>query len=178
MLDRVCESIGRPRVANDLGRRHSDGGQTPGDAADTDLQVRRLRDIEGAFHRILDRTRGVITEVLRPPSSEAFLRLVPSESSSGASRSQGPITKAGNGHARRLLVEAVWHRQKRYTIGKTMRDRWDLAPAAARARGDLGNRRLHARWVTFLKRNKKPSIANVAIARELAGWCLAVLEEN
>jgi transposase len=110
----------------------------------------------------------------------AFLGLVPSESSSGASRSQGAITKTGNGHARRLLVEAAWHHQKRYTIGKTLRDRWDLAPAAARVRGDLGNRRLHARWVTFTQRNKKPSIANVGIARELAGWCwsLAVLEAD
>mgnify|MGYP003406624996 CR=1 FL=1 len=61
-----------------------------------------------------------------------------------------------------------------------MRDRWDLAPAAARARGDEGNRRLHQRWVRFIERNKKPTIANVAIARELAGWCwsLAVLEEQ
>ena len=48
-----------------------------------------------------------------------------------------------------------------------------------RARGDEGNRRLHQRWVRFIDRKKKPTIANVAIARELAGWCwsLAVLEE-
>ncbi len=60
-----------------------------------------------------------------------------------------------------------------------MRDRWDLAPAAARAPGDQGNRRLHQRWVKFTERKKKPTIANVAIARELAGWCwsLAVLED-
>ncbi|MFH5821011.1 transposase [Georgenia sp. AZ-5] len=64
-------------------------------------------------------------------------------------------------------------------IGKTMRDRWDNAPAAARARGDLGNRRLHARWVTFIDRRKRPTIANVAIARELAGWCwsLAIMDD-
>jgi transposase len=92
---------------------------------------------------------------------------------------QGSITKTGNTHVRRLLVEAAWHHRARYTVGKTMRDRWDLAPAAARARGDEGNRRLHQRWVRFMERNKKPTIANVAIARELAGWCwsLAVLEE-
>ncbi len=56
-------------------------------------------------------------------------------------------------------------------VGKTMRDRWELAPAAARARGDEGNRRLHQRWVRFTERRKKNTIANVAIARELAGWC-------
>ncbi len=59
-----------------------------------------------------------------------------------------------------------------------MRDRWEQAPAAARLRGDDGNRRLHQRWQTFNARKKKPVIANVAIARELAGWAwsLAVLE--
>jgi len=50
----------------------------------------------------------------------------------------GRITKTGNGHARRLLVEAAWHHQSRYIVGKTMRDRWDLAPAAARARETPG----------------------------------------
>ena len=68
--------------------------------------------------------------------------------------SQGSITKTGNGHARRLLVEAAWHHRARYLVGKTMRDRWDLAPAAARARGDEGNRRLHHRWVRFIDRKK------------------------
>ena len=109
----------------------------------------------------------------------SFVGLVPSEHSSGQTRSQGPITKAGNTHARRLLVEAAWHHRARYRPGKTIHDRWNLATPAARSRGDAGNRRLHARWVRFLDRKKKPVIANTAIARELAGWCwsLAVLEE-
>lgn len=63
--------------------------------------------------------------------------------------------------------------------GKTIRDRWDLASPAARARGDLGNRRLNHRWNQFKARKKRPIVANAAIARELAGWCwsLAVLED-
>jgi transposase len=109
----------------------------------------------------------------------SFVGLVPSEHSSGTSRSQGSITKTGNSHARRLLVEAAWHHRARYVAGKTLRDRWDLAGPAARARGDAGNRRLHQRWVKFNQRDKRSVIANVAIARELAGWCwsLAVLQE-
>ena len=108
----------------------------------------------------------------------SFVGLVPSEHSSGNSRARGPITKAGNTHARRLLVEAAWHHRAPYRPGKTMHDRWELAPTAARRRGDLGNRRLHERWVTFNLRKKHSTVANVAIARELAGWCwsLAVLE--
>ncbi|WUS95092.1 IS110 family transposase [Kribbella sp. NBC_00709] len=121
----------------------------------------------GDWHRFTGNTIG------------AFVGLVPSEYSSGQSRVQGPITKTGNTHVRRLLIEAAWHHRARYVAGKTMRDRWELASPAARARGDAGNRRLHARWNVFQDRHKRHVIANVAIARELAGWCwsLAVLEE-
>ena len=107
----------------------------------------------------------------------SYLGLVPSESSSGGSRSQGGITKTGNSHARRLLIEAAWHHKPRYVAGKTMRDRWALAPAEAAARGDAGNRRLHHRWTVLTAHNKRHTVANTAIARELAGWCwsLAVM---
>ena len=109
----------------------------------------------------------------------AYLGLVPTEYSSGGSRSQGSITKAGNTHVRRLLVEAAWHHRKTYrNPGKTMRDRWELAPIEARQRGHQGNHRLHRRWETFIERKKKPSVATIAVARELSGWCwsLATLE--
>ncbi len=108
----------------------------------------------------------------------SFVGLVPSEHSSGTARAQGSITKTGNTHARRLLVEAAWHHRAPYRPGKTMHDRWELASLAARARGDAGNRRLHARWVNFNLRRKRHAVANVAIARELAGWCwsLAVMD--
>lgn len=109
----------------------------------------------------------------------AYLGLVPSEYSSGASRVQGGITKTGNGHARRLLIEAAWHHRRRYQPGAVLRRRWDGASPAARARGHAGNQRLHHRWTDFDGRKKRPVIANAAIARELAGWCwsLAVLQD-
>ncbi len=108
----------------------------------------------------------------------AYLGLVPTEYSSGASRSQGSITKTGNGHARRLLIEAAWHHRQPYRPGVDLRRRWDAASPAARARGQQANRRLHMRWCRFDARNKRPVVANTAIARELAGWCwsLAVLD--
>jgi transposase len=111
----------------------------------------------------------------------AYLGLVPTESSSGASRSQGSITKTGNGHARRLLIEAAWHHRQPYrSPGVDLRRRWDAASPAARARGQQANRRLHARWNRFDAREKRPVVANTAIARELAGWCwsLAVLDDG
>lgn len=112
-------------------------------------------------------------------SIAAYLGLVPSEHSSGGSRSLGAITRTGNGHARRLLIEAAWHHKPRYTPGKTMIDRWTKASPQAAARGDAGNRRLHHRWDVMKAHKKKHTIANTAIARELAGWCwsLAVMDE-
>ena len=122
----------------------------------------------GDWHRFSDNSIG------------SFVGPVPAESSSGTSRSQGPITKTGNGHVRRLLVEAAWHAPTAVPDRQTMRDRRALAPAAARDRGDQGNRRLHHRWVQFLTRRKRHTVATVAIARELAGWCwsLAVLDDQ
>jgi transposase len=108
-----------------------------------------------------------------------FLGLVPAEYSSGATRSRGSITKTGNGHARRLMVETAWHHRKTYRCpGQTMRVRWEQAPAPARARGHQGNQRLRQRWEAFTARRKKPVVASVAVARELAGWAwsLAVMD--
>ena len=51
----------------------------------------------------------------------AYLGLVPTEYSSGATRSQGGVTKTGNSHARRLLVEAAWHHRPRYRPGRELR---------------------------------------------------------
>jgi transposase len=121
----------------------------------------------GDWHRLTGRSIG------------AYVGLVPTENSSGATRSQGGVTKTGNGHARRLLVEAAWHHRARYRPGPDLRKRWDVASPAARARGQAANRRLHARWARFDERKKRPVVANAAIARELAGWCwsLAIIDD-
>ena len=102
----------------------------------------------------------------------AYVGLVPSEFSSGTSRVQGSITKAGNTHVRRLLIEAAWHHRKSYsTSGPSLRARWAKVDPALRARGHAGNRRLYSRWQGFTERKKNPLVANVAVARELSGWC-------
>jgi len=108
----------------------------------------------------------------------AYLGLVPTEYSSGSTRSQGGLTKTGNGHARRLLIEAAWHHRKLYRPVQALRQRWDAATPAARARGQAANRRLHQRWQRFDQRSKRPVVANAAIARELAGWCWSLATLN
>jgi len=91
----------------------------------------------------------------------AYVGLVPSEFSSGTSRVQGSITKAGNTHVRRLLIEAAWHHRKSYsTSGPSLRARWAKVDPALRARGHAGNRRLYGRWQGFTERKTNPLVAN------------------
>ncbi len=109
----------------------------------------------------------------------SYLGIVPTENSSGQSRSQGGLTRTGNAHARRLLVEAAWHHRTVYkSTSPTLRARCALASSEARERAHQGNLRLHRRWQAFEARGKRRIVANAAVARELAGWCwsLAVME--
>ena len=114
----------------------------------------------------------------RPQSLGPFLGLTPSESSSGQRRRQGAITKAGNSHVRRLLIEAAWHQRRPSRMSVTLTRRRDGKPAAVQAQADSSARRLHGRWHALEARGKPRSIVVVAVARELAAhcWALATME--
>ena len=112
----------------------------------------------------------------------SYLGLVPSEQSSGQTRHQGPITKAGSKYARKLLIEAAWlHRRPYARPGMRLVRQLDLVAPETRIRALEGNHRLHHKWEVFDARKKRTVIANAAIARELAGWCwslAAPLQQN
>ena len=110
----------------------------------------------------------------RPQSLGPFLGLTPSEDSTGDRRRQGAITKTGNSHARRLLVEAAWHQRRPLRTSVALERRRQGQPAAVRARADASGRRLHARWEALEGRGKRRTIVAVAVARELAGHCWAL----
>lgn len=110
----------------------------------------------------------------RPQSLGPFLGLVPREDSSGEHRRQGAITKTGNSHARRLLVEAAWHHRRPLRASATLERRRQGQPAAVRARADQSCRRLHARWQALERRGKRRTIVAVAVARELTSHCWAL----
>jgi transposase len=110
----------------------------------------------------------------------AYLGLVPSEHQSGQRHARGPISKCGNSHARRLLVEAAWHqRHARLRSAELERRRAGQRPEVV-ARARAAERRLHRRWVHLAgRRGLRQTVVAVAVARELAGWCwsLAVMED-
>lgn len=113
-------------------------------------------------------------ERFRPQSLGPFLGLTPSEHSSGERRRQGAITKTGNSHARRLLVEAAWHQRRPLRAGAARAQRRHGQPARVRARADASARRLHRRWQALERRGKRRTLVAVAVARELAGHCWAL----
>ncbi|MEO8219603.1 MAG: IS110 family transposase [Specibacter sp.] len=102
----------------------------------------------------------------------SYLGLVPSEQSSGPSRHQGPITKAGNSYGRKLLIEAAWvHRRPYARPGLRLQRQLDLVDPATRIRALEGNHRLYERSTKLEARKKLSVTTNTAIARELASWC-------
>lgn len=110
----------------------------------------------------------------QPQSLGPFLGLTPSEDSSGERRRLGSITKTGNTHARRLLVEAAWHQRRPLRESATLARRRQGQPAAVRVRADQSARRLHRRWHALERRGKRRTVVAVAVARELAGHCWAL----
>ena len=113
------------------------------------------------------------------PSFMSYLGLVPSEGSPGGSVARGPITRTGNAHVRTLLVEAAWHHARRWSplLPTEVAARRGIGPEAARVAAEA-NRRLHSKAGRLRRRGVRPAKANVAVARELAGfvWALANCE--
>ena len=100
----------------------------------------------------------------------AYLGLVPSEHSSGDSKNRGSITKTGNGHVRRILIEAAHHYRHRPRIGPKLQKRRADQPMEAITIADRAHARLHRRYWRLLGKGKPTNKAKTAVARELAGF--------
>jgi transposase len=108
-----------------------------------------------------------------PRELMAYVGLVPSERSSGASERRGGITKTGNSHARRILVEAAWHYRHPPAAKGRVHHSLRGQPAARVALARKAQGRLHTRYIRLLGRGKSRQAAAVAVARELCGFVWA-----
>ena len=108
----------------------------------------------------------------------AFVGLVPSEHSSGGSRKQGRITRTGNGHVRRILVESAWHYRRLPRMSKAIRERNDRVSAPVRALAWKAQHRLNKRLNHLISRGKPTTRAVTAVARELVGFVWAIAREE
>lgn len=117
---------------------------------------------------------GDITRFDSPRQLMAFLGLVPSEYSSGQSRRQGGITKTGNTHVRRVLVESSWCYRHPARMTKHMRGKARHATAAVQAIAWKAQKRLCGRYQHLIRAGKLAVQTNVAVARELSGFIWAI----
>ena len=118
----------------------------------------------------------IITEIFEfgrfesPRHLMSYLGLTPSEDSSGEKQKKGSITKAGNKRIRRLLNEASWHYRHIYVPSAALKKRRKGQPQWAIEIADAAGRRLSKRHRYLVNKGKMPCKANIAVARELAGF--------
>jgi transposase len=120
---------------------------------------------------------GELSRFRTPRELMGYLGLVPSEESTGDKIKRGPITKAGNRRARRMLVECSWSYQHPPRVGQAKQQKVDAAPAAVREIAWKAQCRLHRRYRALIRRGKLKTVAITAVARELAGFIWAVSRE-
>jgi transposase len=111
------------------------------------------------------------------PSTMAFVGLVPSERSSGTKQARGAITKTGNAHLRRVLVEAAWHYRHHPFLGRSLTQRQQGAPARVVEQAWSAQHRLHRRYRRLAARGKPKQLIVTAVARELTGFLWAALTQ-
>ncbi len=111
----------------------------------------------------------------RPRQLMAYLGLVPSEYSSGDRERRGALTKAGNSHARRVLVEAAWHYRHHPSLGGALARRSQGQPGAITKHAWRAQQRLHRRYRHLVGHGKRTPIAVAAVARELVGFIWAAM---
>lgn len=121
---------------------------------------------------------GDFARFARPRPLMAYLGLVPSEASTGGRERRGSITKAGNTHARRILVEATWHYRHPPRVGGALARRSQGQPPAVLAQAWQAQLRLHRRYRHLVGHGKRAPLAVVACARELVGFVWAVLTQT
>jgi transposase len=143
-------------------------------------RVQRLR----CFRGIDDLTALTIAAELGDPRRfataprvMAYVGLVPSEHSSGTQRAQGAITKTGNAHLRRVLVESAWHYRHHPFVSAAVRARQRGAPRTVIAQAWTAQQRLHRRYARFAARGKRKQHIVTAVARELTGFVWAALTQ-
>jgi len=124
---------------------------------------------------------GLLSEIgdfrrfAHPRELMSYLGLTPSEYSSGQQQHRGHITKTGNRHARRLLVEAAWHYRHRPRQSTRAARLQEHVPTEVTIRAWQAQIRLHHRHRVLAEHGKRSTVANVAVARELTGFIWAAM---
>jgi transposase len=112
-----------------------------------------------------------------PRQLMSYLGLTPSEYSTGNTRRLGGITKTGNAHARRTLIEGAWAYRYNAKVSRQMQQRQETLPQAIRDIAWKAQVRLCKRYRRLVAKGKHPNVVVVAIARELAAFMWAIARQ-
>jgi transposase len=123
---------------------------------------------------------GDLSRFAKPSQLMGYSGAVASEDSSGARVRRGAITKAGNAHLRRVVVEAGWAYRHRPAVGPTLRKRQAAASAEVKKIAWKAQHRLHKRYCHLLAKGKCKQHVVTAVGRELLGfiWAIGVAVER
>jgi transposase len=155
-----------------------DGAAASGPWVELVARLRCLRGVDTLTALGIVCEIGDFTRFKTAAQLMAFIGLVPSEHSSGESERRGSITKAGNNHVRRLLVEAAWHAHRRPKVGYELARRQRNQDPLVIERAWRAQQRLHRRWWRMAGRGKPSQKIVVACARELTGFIWAIATEQ
>jgi transposase len=136
-----------------------------------------LRGFQLTAATVLVAELGDVRRFRHPRHLMAFLGLVPKQETTGNSRKLGSITKAGNAHARWILIEAIQHAFLPPKVSAPLSLRQTGQPTAYQELSWKVQTRLHKRGWHLLRRGVMKAKVNVALARELAGFVWALLTQ-
>ena len=160
----------------EMGRRIEEIAATEPFAADV-TRLSALRGISTLSAMTIISETCDFTRFADAGSYMAFTGLIPSEHSSGASRHQGSITKTGNRHIRRVLVESAWAYRHAPAVRGKLRERLEGQPPEVVAYSWAAQVRLNAVY-RRLAAKKGSYTAVVATARELSGFVWGLMTDN
>jgi len=156
---------------------HIESAATWPQIADMVARLRCLRGLDTISAVTIAAEVSDFRRFANAPSFMAFTGLVPSEHSSGHSEHRGPITKTGNRHVRRVLVEAAWTYRHRPNVGRGLSKRHEGHPPEVLAYCWSAQLRLHARYNKLSRRSHR-NTAVVAVGRELSGFVWGLMNDR
>lgn len=117
---------------------------------------------------------GELSRFARAKQLMAYGGIVTSEHSSGECTRRGGITKTGNAHLRRVVVEAAWTYRHRPAVGTSLRKRQEKVSEEVKEIAWKAQQRLHQRYRKLLAKGKNKGIVVTAVGRELLGFIWAI----
>jgi transposase len=136
--------------------------------------LRALKGVDYLTAITLVAELGDISRFSNPAQLMAYAGVVPSEHSSGQRQRRGGITKTGNSHVRRVVIEAAWHYRRQPRVSVKLKKRQECVSETVKEISWKAQNRLNSKFRKLLARGKPSQKAVVAVAREMLGFIWSI----